>query len=42
VAVTVTTEDADGVEWTLRYELSVVRRDRWYVREISVDPTSRR
>ena len=42
VAVTVTAEDADGAEWTLRYELSVVRRDRWYVREISVDPTSRR
>ena len=42
VAVTVAAEDADGVAWTLRYELSVVRRDRWYVREISVDPTSRR
>jgi hypothetical protein len=42
VAVTVTAEDTDGTSSTLRYELSVVRRDRWYVRAISTDPTSRR
>jgi hypothetical protein len=42
VAVTVSAKGADGTEWTLRYELSVVRRDRWYVRAISIDPTSRR
>lgn len=42
VAVTLAAEDVDGAEWTLRYELSVVRRDRWYVRAISIDPTSRR
>lgn len=42
VAVTVAAEGADGTAWTLRYELSVVRRDRWYVRAISIDPTSRR
>lgn len=42
VAVTVAAEDADGAVWTLRYELSVVRRDRWYVRAISIDPISRR
>lgn len=42
VAVTVSAEGAEGAVWTLRYELSVVRRDRWYVRTISLDPTSRR
>ena len=42
VAVTIAAEDVEGAEWTLRYELSVVRRDRWYVRAISIDPTSRR
>jgi hypothetical protein len=28
----------DGALWTLRYELEVVRRERWYVRAISTDP----
>jgi hypothetical protein len=27
-----------GAVWTLRYELDVVRRERWYVRAISSDP----
>ena len=27
-----------GALWTLRYELEVVRRERWYVRAISTDP----
>ncbi|HEY1357044.1 MAG TPA: conjugal transfer protein [Thermoleophilaceae bacterium] len=27
-----------GAVWTLRYELDLVRRDRWYVRAISTDP----
>jgi hypothetical protein len=30
----------DGAAWTLRYELDVVRRERWYVRAISTDPTA--
>lgn len=42
VAVTVAAESPDGTSSTLRYELSVIRRDRWYVRAISTDPTSRR
>jgi Conjugative transposon protein TcpC len=41
VAVTVTADGPDGASWTLRYELSVVRRDRWYVRAIAIDPTSK-
>jgi len=34
----------DAAVWTLRYELDVVRRERWYVRAISSDPraTTRR
>jgi Conjugative transposon protein TcpC len=39
VAVEVIARDAQGNAWTLRYELDVVRRDRWYVRSIEVDPT---
>jgi Conjugative transposon protein TcpC len=41
VAVTVEAETDDGTRWTLRYELGVLRRDRWYVRSIHTDPTSR-
>jgi hypothetical protein len=41
VAVTLAAEGSDGASWTLRYELSVVRRDRWYVRAIAIDPTSK-
>lgn len=42
VAVTVNAESSDGASSVLRYELSVIRRDRWYVRAISTDPTFRR
>ena len=42
VAVTVNAEGSDGASSVLRYELSVIRRDRWYVRAISTDPTFRR
>jgi hypothetical protein len=42
VAVTVNAESPDGASSLLRYELSVIRRDRWYVRAISTDPTFRR
>jgi hypothetical protein len=41
VAVEVTAGDMDGVEWTLRYELDMVRHDRWYVRTVQTDPTAR-
>ena len=37
-AVTVTAAAPDGSVWTLRYELSVVRRDRWYVAAVEIDP----
>jgi hypothetical protein len=40
VAVEVAAADGDGVQWTLRYELTVVRRDRWYVRSIEPDPVA--
>jgi hypothetical protein len=38
VAVDVHASDALGVTDALRYELDVVRRDRWYVRAIHTDP----
>ncbi len=31
--------DERGTTLTLRYELDVVKRDRWYVRSVQVDPT---
>jgi hypothetical protein len=37
-AVVLEGEDASGGVWTLRYELGVVKRDRWYVRSFHVDP----
>jgi Conjugative transposon protein TcpC len=37
-AVQLQAEDPEGATWTLRYELAVVRRDRWYVRAIHTDP----
>jgi Conjugative transposon protein TcpC len=40
-AVQVQAEGEAGELWTLRYELGVVRRDRWYVRSLAVDPTQR-
>lgn len=39
IAVTVSARDDTDNEWTLRYELGVEQRDRWYVRSIAVDPT---
>jgi Conjugative transposon protein TcpC len=41
VAVEVEAADPTDQRLTLRYELAVVRRDRWYVRSIEVDPTSK-
>jgi hypothetical protein len=38
VAVEVNAADATGTQWTLRYELAVVHRDRWYVRTIQTAP----
>ncbi len=38
VAVQLRAKDGDGAGWTLRYELEVVRRERWYVRAIEDDP----
>jgi len=40
VAVEVAAADETGVQWTLRYELTVVHRDRWYVRAIEPDPVA--
>ncbi len=40
VAVELIAADEAGLQWTLRYELTVVRRDRWYVRAIATDPPS--
>jgi hypothetical protein len=40
VAVQVQAEDELRNRWTLRYELEVSRRDRWYVRSLHVDPTN--
>jgi hypothetical protein len=31
----------DDAAWTLRYELGVVKRERWYVRSIQTDPRGR-
>ena len=39
VAVEVAAADDSGIQWTLRYELTVVRRDRWYVRASSPIPS---
>ena len=39
VAITVNAIDARKVSWTLRYEVDIVRRDRWYVQSLEVDPT---
>ena len=41
VAVQVRASEADGATWTLRYELAVVRRERWYVRALHVNPRSK-
>lgn len=41
VAVQVRASDMDGAIWTLRYELAVVRRERWYVRALHVNPRSK-
>ena len=41
VAVAVEATDRTGQRLTLRYELAVARRDRWYVRAIEADPTSK-
>jgi hypothetical protein len=30
--------EARGTAWTLRYELDVVKRERWYVRSIQINP----
>jgi hypothetical protein len=38
VAVEVSAADTAGTQWTLRYELAVVHRDRWYVRTIQTAP----
>jgi hypothetical protein len=40
VAVEVNATDEAGIQWTLRYELRVVHRDRWYVRAIEPDPVA--
>jgi conjugative transposon protein TcpC len=40
-AVVLEAEDERGGSWTLRYELEVRKRDRWYVRSLQVDPTFR-
>lgn len=41
VAVQVRAEGV-GATWALRYELDVVRRERWYVRSIDTNPRERR
>lgn len=41
VAVAVEAERPDGVVPRLRYELEVVRSDRWYVRSIGTDPVDK-
>jgi hypothetical protein len=40
VAVEVAAADDAGIQWTLRYDLRVVHRDRWYVRAIEPDPVA--
>jgi hypothetical protein len=37
-AVQLRADDPEGGAWTLRYELAVLRRDRWYVRSLHTDP----
>jgi hypothetical protein len=39
VAVQVSAEDQQGTNLTLTYQVGVVRRDRWYIDSIQVDPT---
>jgi hypothetical protein len=34
--------EGGGAEWSLGYELDVVKRERWYVRSIQSNPTARR
>jgi hypothetical protein len=41
VAVQVRAAEADAATWTLRYVLAVVRRERWYVRSLHVNPQSK-
>ena len=41
VAVQVRAVEQVGATWTLRYELAVVRRERWYVRSLHVNPQSK-
>jgi Conjugative transposon protein TcpC len=38
VAIQLQAADDQDATWTLRYELAVVRRDRWYVRSLHTDP----
>jgi hypothetical protein len=40
IAVELSAADAAGTQWTLRYELAVVHRDRWYVRTIQTAPVA--
>jgi len=40
-AVQVQAEGRDRSSWTLRYELRVERRERWYVRAIQTDPRAK-
>jgi hypothetical protein len=39
VAAEVAAVDDNKDTWTLRYELDVLKRDRWYVRSVEIDPT---
>ena len=39
VAALVEALDSRGTAWTLRYELDVLKRDRWYVQSLQVNPT---
>jgi hypothetical protein len=41
VATEVVATDEAGSSFTLRYELDVERRDRWYVRTLTVEPTTK-
>jgi hypothetical protein len=41
VAVQVRASDAGAANWTLRYELAVLRRERWYVRSLHINPRSK-
>lgn len=42
VAAQVVADELEGGQLTLRYELRVVRRDRWYVRSIAFNPIAGR